>query len=86
MTGLVLTVSDHILALGIKFWTEAVRDHDIGQLDQCGDIISALQEFLRTLTEKSHQAGEAEDQKSLEEDDHEFIKYEKNSFFSFWCT
>ena len=49
MMDLTLTSSDHILAQGIKFWTSVVEDHQIEELDQCYQVITALREFLTTL-------------------------------------
>ena len=45
-----LSVSDHILAQGIKFWTSVVKDYQIEDLDQCYQIITALAGFLTTVT------------------------------------
>ena len=49
MSDFTLTSSDHILAQGVKFWTSVVEDHQIEELDQCYQIITALGEFLTTL-------------------------------------
>ena len=53
MSDFTLTSSDHILAQGVKFWTSVVEDHQIEELDQCYQVITALGEFLRTNIFKS---------------------------------
>ena len=55
---LTLTVSDHILAQGIKFWTSVVEDRQIEQLDQCFQIITAMEEFLMIRGYKEKEGGE----------------------------
>ena len=53
MRDFTLTSSDHVLAQGLKFWTSVMEDHQIKELDQSYQIITALQEFLTTFLRKN---------------------------------
>ena len=53
MRDFTLTSSDHVLAQGLKFWTSVMEDHQIEELDQSYQIITALQEFLKTFLRKN---------------------------------
>ena len=62
-----LTSADHILAQGLKFWTSVVEDHQIEELDQCYQVITALGEFLTTLNFNEESADTTENEERVED-------------------
>ena len=68
-----LTSADHILAQGVKFWTSVVEDHQIEELDQCYQVITALGEFLRTNIFKSKDDEQPSSEKEIKTDLHNFF-------------